>query len=124
MFQIISAISFFSSWKIKIYTYQCASICSLIINFYFFQDIAAKLLSLSQQRPRALCILSGTGIVSSVTLRQPASTNAGVSYEVKALTVIFVFFFFAKLRKALNKLKNVGILQNYLYYLLVVSHWQ
>ncbi|WJX53938.1 hypothetical protein P8452_39878 [Trifolium repens] len=47
------------------------------------EDIAAKLLALSQQRPRALCILSGTGIVSSVTLRQPASTNAGVSYEGK-----------------------------------------
>ncbi|XP_058732002.1 AT-hook motif nuclear-localized protein 5-like [Vicia villosa] len=47
------------------------------------EDIAAKLLSLSQQRPRALCILSGTGIASQVTLRQPASTNAGVTYEGK-----------------------------------------
>ncbi|XP_027344324.1 AT-hook motif nuclear-localized protein 5-like [Abrus precatorius] len=45
------------------------------------EDIVAKLLSLSQQRPRALCILSGTGTVSSVTLRQPASTNASVTYE-------------------------------------------
>ncbi|KAK7358625.1 hypothetical protein VNO77_00562 [Canavalia gladiata] len=45
------------------------------------EDIVAKLLSLSQQRPRALCILSGTGTVSSVTLRQPASVNAGVTYE-------------------------------------------
>ncbi|KAL2342763.1 hypothetical protein Fmac_004048 [Flemingia macrophylla] len=45
------------------------------------EDIAAKLLSLSQQRPRALCILSGTGTVSSVTLRQPASTNASVTFE-------------------------------------------
>ncbi|KAK7318251.1 hypothetical protein RJT34_02950 [Clitoria ternatea] len=45
------------------------------------EDIVAKLLSLSQQRPRALCILSGTGTVSSVTLRQPASTNASVTFE-------------------------------------------
>lgn len=50
-----------------------------------FQDIVAKLLSLSQQRPRALCILSGTGTVTSVTLRQAASSNPGLTYEVKAL---------------------------------------
>lgn len=42
----------------------------------------AKLLSFAQQRPRALCILSGSGIVSSVTLRQPASTGVSVTYEV------------------------------------------
>ncbi|KAI4326963.1 hypothetical protein L6164_019473 [Bauhinia variegata] len=45
------------------------------------EDIVAKLLSLSQERPRALCILSGTGTVSSVTLRQPASTGVSVTYE-------------------------------------------
>ncbi|XP_028807176.1 AT-hook motif nuclear-localized protein 5 [Neltuma alba] len=45
------------------------------------EDIVAKLLSLSQQRPRALCIMSGTGTVSSVTLRQPASTNISLTYE-------------------------------------------
>ncbi|XP_061344556.1 AT-hook motif nuclear-localized protein 5-like [Gastrolobium bilobum] len=45
------------------------------------EDIVAKLLSLSQQRPRALCIMSGTGTVSSVTLRQPATTNASITYE-------------------------------------------
>ncbi|XP_057449973.1 AT-hook motif nuclear-localized protein 5-like isoform X2 [Lotus japonicus] len=45
------------------------------------EDIVAKLLSFSQQRPRALCILSGSGTVSLVTLRQPASTSVGVTYE-------------------------------------------
>ncbi|KAJ1416112.1 PPC domain [Sesbania bispinosa] len=45
------------------------------------EDIVAKLLSISQQRPRALCIMSGTGTVSSVTLCQPASTNVSVTYE-------------------------------------------
>ncbi|XP_054808531.1 AT-hook motif nuclear-localized protein 5-like [Prosopis cineraria] len=45
------------------------------------EDIVAKLLSLSQQRPRALCIMSGTGTVSSVTLRQPASANISLTYE-------------------------------------------
>lgn len=45
------------------------------------EDIVAKLLSFAQQRPRALCILSGSGLVSSVTLRQPASTGVSVTYE-------------------------------------------
>ncbi|XP_061337294.1 AT-hook motif nuclear-localized protein 5-like isoform X2 [Gastrolobium bilobum] len=45
------------------------------------EDIVAKLLLVSQQRPRALCILSGTGTVSSVTLRQPASTTVSATYE-------------------------------------------
>ncbi|KAM3001359.1 hypothetical protein FF2_037660 [Malus domestica] len=45
------------------------------------EDIAAKLLLFAQQRPRALCILSGNGAVSSVTLREPASTGVSVTYE-------------------------------------------
>ncbi|MBA0593425.1 hypothetical protein Gorai_010369, partial [Gossypium raimondii] len=44
-------------------------------------DIVAKMLSFSQQRPRAVCILSGSGTVSSVTLRQPASSTPTVTYE-------------------------------------------
>ncbi|OIW09848.1 hypothetical protein TanjilG_15330 [Lupinus angustifolius] len=52
-----------------------------VISIGVGEDIVAKLLLLSQQRPRALCILSGTGTVSSVTLRQPASTNASVTFE-------------------------------------------
>ncbi|KAK4262756.1 hypothetical protein QN277_028271 [Acacia crassicarpa] len=45
------------------------------------EDIAAKLLSISQQRPRVLCILSGTGTVSSITLRQPASSVVSITFE-------------------------------------------
>ncbi|CAI8589276.1 unnamed protein product [Vicia faba] len=45
------------------------------------EDIVAKLLAFSQLRQRALCILSGTGTVSSVTLRQPASTTISVAFE-------------------------------------------
>ncbi|XP_004298749.1 PREDICTED: uncharacterized protein LOC101291722 [Fragaria vesca subsp. vesca] len=45
------------------------------------EDIVAKLLLFSQQRPRALCVLSGNGTVSSVALRQPASTGVSVTYE-------------------------------------------
>ncbi|KAJ6701711.1 AT HOOK MOTIF DNA-BINDING FAMILY PROTEIN [Salix koriyanagi] len=35
------------------------------------------------ERPRAICILSGTGAVSSVTLRQPASSESSITYEVQ-----------------------------------------
>ncbi|XVF52887.1 hypothetical protein PTKIN_Ptkin05aG0054600 [Pterospermum kingtungense] len=45
------------------------------------EDIVAKMLSFSQQRPRAVCILSGSGTASSVTLRQPASSTPSVIYE-------------------------------------------
>ncbi|CAN8245377.1 unnamed protein product [Cochlearia groenlandica] len=45
------------------------------------EDIVSKVLSFSQQRPRALCIMSGTGTVSSVTLHQPASTAPSVTFE-------------------------------------------
>ncbi|XP_038993615.1 AT-hook motif nuclear-localized protein 5-like [Hibiscus syriacus] len=45
------------------------------------EDVVAKMLSFAQQRPRAVCILSGSGTVSSVTLRQPASSTPTVTYE-------------------------------------------
>ncbi|BAU01877.1 hypothetical protein VIGAN_11121700, partial [Vigna angularis var. angularis] len=47
------------------------------------KDIVAKLFSFSQQRPRALCSLTKIGTVSSITLRQPASTSISVSYEAR-----------------------------------------
>ncbi|KVH95383.1 AT hook-like protein [Cynara cardunculus var. scolymus] len=46
-------------------------------------DVAAKVLSFAQQRPRALCILSGNGAISAVTLRQFTSTGGTVTYEVQ-----------------------------------------
>ncbi|XP_019423304.1 PREDICTED: AT-hook motif nuclear-localized protein 5-like [Lupinus angustifolius] len=45
------------------------------------EDIVAKLLLFAQQRPRALCILSGTGTISSATMHQPTSTTGSVTYE-------------------------------------------
>ncbi|XP_021895304.1 AT-hook motif nuclear-localized protein 5 [Carica papaya] len=52
-----------------------------VISIAVGEDIVAKILSFSQQRPRAVCILSGTGTVSLVTLRQPASNVPTVTYE-------------------------------------------
>ncbi|MQL94335.1 hypothetical protein Taro_026993 [Colocasia esculenta] len=44
-------------------------------------DIASKIMSFSQQGPRAVCILSANGAVSTVTLRQAASSGGTVTYE-------------------------------------------
>ncbi|KAK9716568.1 hypothetical protein RND81_06G242700 [Saponaria officinalis] len=45
------------------------------------EDIAEKILSFAQHRPRALCIMSGSGGVSAVTLRQPGSSSGTVTFE-------------------------------------------
>ncbi|CAI0414424.1 unnamed protein product [Linum tenue] len=52
-----------------------------LANLGDYHDIVAKILSFAQQRPRAVCVLSGTGTASSVTLRQPASSGPSVTYE-------------------------------------------
>lgn len=45
-------------------------------------------MSFSQQGPRAVCILSANGAVSTVTLRQPSTSGGTVTYEVRALLYI------------------------------------
>ncbi|KAL1828383.1 hypothetical protein DCAR_0207588 [Daucus carota subsp. sativus] len=45
------------------------------------EDIASKLLAFAQQRPRALCVMSATGSISAVTLRQPLSSDSTLTYE-------------------------------------------
>ncbi|CAA7390921.1 unnamed protein product [Spirodela intermedia] len=52
-----------------------------IITISAGEDIASKIMSFSQQGPRAVCILSASGVVSTVTLRQPASSGGTVTYE-------------------------------------------
>lgn len=45
------------------------------------EDIATKIMSFSQQGPRAVCILSASGAISNVTVRQPAASGGTVTYE-------------------------------------------
>lgn len=40
-----------------------------------------KVISFSQQGPRAICILSANGVISNVTLRQPDSSGGTLTYE-------------------------------------------
>ncbi|OAY59927.1 AT-hook motif nuclear-localized protein 1 [Manihot esculenta] len=45
------------------------------------EDVTMKIISFSQQGPRAICILSANGVISSVTLRQPDSSGGTLTYE-------------------------------------------
>lgn len=45
------------------------------------EDVAAKIMSFSNQGPRAVSILSATGAVSTVTLLQPAVSGGTITYE-------------------------------------------
>ncbi|CAN0889785.1 AT-hook motif nuclear-localized protein 1 [Linum grandiflorum] len=45
------------------------------------EDVTMKVISFSQQGPRAICILSANGVISNVTLRQSDSSGGTLTYE-------------------------------------------
>ncbi|KAG8060832.1 hypothetical protein GUJ93_ZPchr0002g26601 [Zizania palustris] len=45
------------------------------------EDVAARIMSFSQQGPRAVCIISATGAVSMATLYQDSNSSGMVTYE-------------------------------------------
>ncbi|KAI3982610.1 hypothetical protein MKX01_031349 [Papaver californicum] len=45
------------------------------------EDVTMKIISFSQQGPRAICILSANGAIANVTLRQPDSSGGTLTYE-------------------------------------------
>ncbi|XP_057955639.1 AT-hook motif nuclear-localized protein 9-like [Malania oleifera] len=45
------------------------------------EDVVGKILSFSQKSSRAMCVLSATGTVSSVIIRQPGSSSGTLRYE-------------------------------------------
>ncbi|OWM81155.1 AT-hook motif nuclear-localized protein 10 [Punica granatum] len=45
------------------------------------EDVSSKIMSFSQNGPRAVCILSANGAISNVTLRQPSISGGTVTYE-------------------------------------------
>lgn len=53
-----------------------------------------KIISFSQQGPRAICVLSANGVISSVTLRQPDSSGGTLTYEVMHLILILMISLF------------------------------
>ncbi|MED6217082.1 hypothetical protein PIB30_014541 [Stylosanthes scabra] len=52
-----------------------------VINIASGEDIATKIMAFSQQGSRFVFILSATGAVSTVTLRQPSTSGGSVTYE-------------------------------------------
>lgn len=65
--------------------------CILIIGLWWLKDVTMKVISFSQQGPRAICILSANGIISSVTLRQPDSSGGTLTYEVSQFPDFVLF---------------------------------
>ncbi|XP_039775887.1 AT-hook motif nuclear-localized protein 7-like isoform X2 [Panicum virgatum] len=45
------------------------------------EDVAARIMSFSQNGPRSVCILSANGTISNVTLRQPDTSGSTFTYE-------------------------------------------
>ncbi|KAF8677167.1 hypothetical protein HU200_046640 [Digitaria exilis] len=54
-----------------------------ILNVAAGEDVNMKVISFSQQGPRAICILSANGVIANVTLRQQDSLGGTVTYERK-----------------------------------------
>lgn len=52
-----------------------------VINVHAGEDISMKIMEFSRQGPRAVCIISGSGRVSNVTLRHPNSSGGILTYE-------------------------------------------
>nr|GLL40635.1 AT-hook motif nuclear-localized protein 9-like isoform X2 [Ipomoea trifida] len=57
------------------WTYEIVPHCDLV------QDITTKIMSFLQQGPKAVCILSANGAVTTVTLCQPSTSGGTVTYE-------------------------------------------
>ncbi|KAK4415992.1 AT-hook motif nuclear-localized protein 1 [Sesamum alatum] len=45
------------------------------------EDISTKIMEFSLQGPRTVCVISGSGTVSSVTIRHPSSSGGTLTYE-------------------------------------------
>uniref|UniRef100_A0A1J3DI30 AT-hook motif nuclear-localized protein n=1 Tax=Noccaea caerulescens TaxID=107243 RepID=A0A1J3DI30_NOCCA len=52
-----------------------------VITVSIGEDIASKVLAFSQQGPRAICVLSASGSVSTATLLQPSTSPGAIQYE-------------------------------------------
>ncbi|KAL6004803.1 hypothetical protein ACLOJK_005359 [Asimina triloba] len=92
-----------STNKPKHFSYDSGDGCSVgadfmphVITVAAGEDVTMKIISFSQQGPRAICILSANGAISNVTLRQPDSSGGTLTYEaphsMKKLSAGLVMF--------------------------------
>ncbi|KAL3649471.1 hypothetical protein CASFOL_005874 [Castilleja foliolosa] len=52
-----------------------------VITVYTGEDVTMKIMEFARQGPRAVCIISGSGTVSNVTIRHPNSSGGILTYE-------------------------------------------
>ncbi|KAG8377213.1 hypothetical protein BUALT_Bualt08G0004800 [Buddleja alternifolia] len=52
-----------------------------ILNVNAGEDISSKIMGITQNGPRAVCVLSANGAISNVTLRQAATSGGTATYE-------------------------------------------
>ncbi|XP_011100109.1 AT-hook motif nuclear-localized protein 10 [Sesamum indicum] len=52
-----------------------------VLNVNAGEDVSSKIMAISQNRPRAVCVLSANGAISNVTLRQAATSGGTATYE-------------------------------------------
>ncbi|KAJ1416049.1 PPC domain [Sesbania bispinosa] len=82
------------------------------------EDVTMKIISFSQQGPRAICILSANGVISSVTLRQPDSSGGTLTYEANFFRFIystaftFPCFGFGIIASAIRFVKEISATTN------------
>jgi hypothetical protein len=65
-----------------VYSGKIPTMGVLTIAFLSVQDVAARIMAFSQQGPRAVCIISATGAISTATLHQDSDSGGVVTYEV------------------------------------------
>lgn len=54
----------------------------MMVGVLSLQDVATKIYSFAQHGPRAVCVMSANGAISTATLRQQSSSGGNVTYEV------------------------------------------
>ncbi|KAI3465483.1 hypothetical protein Pfo_022146 [Paulownia fortunei] len=52
-----------------------------VLNVNAGEDVSSKIMAISQNGPRAVCVLSANGAISHVTLRQAATSGGTATYE-------------------------------------------
>lgn len=71
-------------WNLNMLNFSChySAFIKLIPYLHYNQDIVSKISSFAERGSRAICILSATGVVSSVVIRQPGLSGGILRYEV------------------------------------------
>ncbi|RRT69690.1 hypothetical protein B296_00028865 [Ensete ventricosum] len=81
IYSLISASNFSSLFFFLLKFFAFANFTPHVLTVAAGEDVTMKIMSFSQMGPRAICILSANGVISSVTLRQSDSFGGTLTYE-------------------------------------------